>query len=77
MRKNLADINAIFIMMAGFLWGTTGVVARLGFQLGISPELLLFYRLVLTLPFYFAILFSRGFKPERMFKVASIGFFLL
>ncbi|MEM4551530.1 MAG: EamA family transporter [Thermosphaera sp.] len=77
MNDEKATSSLICVLMAGFLWGTTGVVARLGFQLGVSPELLLFYRLVLTLPFYFAILFSRGFKPERMFKVASIGFFLL
>ncbi|MEM4436866.1 MAG: EamA family transporter [Thermosphaera sp.] len=77
MRKNLADINASFIMMAGFLWGTTGVVARLGFQLGVLPELLLFYRLMLTLPFYIFVLYSNDFQRDKIVKVAMIGFFLL
>ncbi|MEM4436517.1 MAG: EamA family transporter, partial [Thermosphaera sp.] len=69
--------SVLYVLMAGFLWGTTGVVARLGFQLGVLPELLLFYRLMLTLPFYIFVLYSNDFQRDKIVKVAMIGFFLL
>lgn len=59
-------LSILLIVIATIIWGTTGVVAKYCFNMGVSPEELLVLRLGLTVPFYLYYALRRGVEARTL-----------
>lgn len=72
-----ADLRGVLsVILAASLWGTTGVGARISYDLGMSPEGILTLRLALTIPIYLVFLFRESLRRSSPL-VAVIGLLVL